>query len=169
MIGRQELHEARFRDHVAIGRELRLLGWRQLPGRAASVGEARAWARRLLAGEVAEELADDAVLLLSELVTNSIVHSDSGRNPDGLVTVVLATGGGVTHCEMIDDGSATSVPVVRDLSDEDAGGRGLWMVSAMADAWGFHHDDEVGNVVWFRIGARPATAHAVSCLDATTG
>ncbi|KAA9375986.1 MULTISPECIES: ATP-binding protein [Microbispora] len=168
MIGRQELHEARFRDQVAIARELRLLGWIQLPGRAASVGDARAWARRLLAAEVAEELADDAVLLLSELITNSIVHSDSGRNPDGLVTVVLATGGGIAHCEVIDDGSATSVPVVRDLSEEDAGGRGLWMVNAMADAWGFHHDDEVGNVVWFRIGGSPATAHAVSSVDATT-
>ncbi|WP_327048325.1 hypothetical protein OG320_10860 [Microbispora sp. NBC_01189] len=65
-------------------------------------------------------------------------------------------------------GADSTSSAVRDLSEEEAGGRGLWMVNAMADAWGFHHDDEVGNAVWFRIGTRLA-AYAVSCLDPATG
>lgn len=150
-------------------RDLHGVGQADFAGQAVSVGVARAWANNRLAGHVADEVRESVVLLLSELVTNAVVHSDSGRRPNGQVTVFLAAGDGAAYCEVIDDGSATSVPVVRDLSEEDAGGRGLWMVNAMADAWGFHHDDEVGNAVWFRIGARPATAHAVSCLDATTG
>ncbi|MEV7009515.1 ATP-binding protein [Streptosporangium sp. NPDC051022] len=139
------------------------LGRARFSGRPTSVGRVRGWARRLLAGEVADDVLDDTVVLLSELVTNSVLHSDSGREPDGFFTVFVAAGDGVAHCAVIDEGSATNVPVVREMSDDGnvrGGGRGLWLVSAMADAWGFHHDDESGNAVWFQIGgcSRPAFA-----------
>ncbi|WP_433354692.1 ATP-binding protein [Microtetraspora malaysiensis] len=91
----------------------RPLGLAEFAGRAESVGKARGWARGLLAEEVADDVLDDAVVLLSELITNSVVHSDSGRKSDGLVTVFLAAGDGGAYCEVIDDGSATSVPTVR--------------------------------------------------------
>ncbi|WP_433224653.1 ATP-binding protein [Microtetraspora malaysiensis] len=147
----------------------RPLGLAEFAGRAESVGEARGWARGLLAEEVADDVLDDAVVLLSELITNSVVHSDSGRKSDGLVTVFLAAGDGGAYCEVIDDGSATSVPSVRGASDDGDGGRGLWMVNAMADAWGFHHDDEVGNAVWFRIGGRPASHDSSSSWSRSGG
>ncbi|MEU8196431.1 ATP-binding protein [Microbispora amethystogenes] len=127
------------------------LGRADFAGDPASVSVARAWAHGLLSGYVADQVREDAVLLVSELVTNAVVHSDSGRRPGGLVTVFLATGNGVAHCEVIDDGSATSVPLVRTVSQECCSGRGLRMVDVMADAWGVHHDDEAGNAVWFRI------------------
>lgn len=150
----------------AADRDLSGLGQATFDGQAVSVSAARAWANDLLARHVGDEVRESAVLLLSELVTNAVVHSNSGRRPGGQVTVFLAAGDGAAYCEVIDDGSATSVPTVQDLSEEDAGGRGLWMVNAIADAWGFHHDDEVGNAVWFRMGDGPA---AVSCLNACTG
>ncbi|MGW0805303.1 hypothetical protein [Nonomuraea sp. NPDC002799] len=34
--------------------------------------------------------------------------------------------------------------------DED-GGRGLWLVDTLADAWGIQHGDEPGRSVWFRL------------------
>ncbi len=142
--------------------ELRVLGQSDFGGYASSVGEARAWARELLSGHVAEEVLNDAVLLLSELITNSVIHSDSGREPGGLVTVILAARDGVVHCEVVDDGSATSVPHVQKATQESAGGRGLWLVRAMADAYGVCHDDEAGNAVWFQVGGCTATAPVVS-------
>ncbi|MFF4776469.1 ATP-binding protein [Microtetraspora fusca] len=142
---------------------VRPLGGAELPGRASSVGEARRWARGLLAGWLSGDAVDDAVVLLSELVTNAVVHSDSGREPDGFVTVFVAAGVGIAHVEVIDDGSATSVPTVREASEASDGGRGLWMVDAMATAWGVHHDDEAGNAVWFEIrDGRPVETPAFS-------
>ncbi len=144
---------------------VRPLGSAELPGQASSVGEARRWARGLLAGWLSNDAVDDAVVLLSELVTNAVVHSDSGRKPNGLVTVFVAAGVGVAHVEVIDDGSTASVPTVQEASEGSGGGRGLWMVSAMATTWGVHHDDEAGNAVWFEIGeGRPVDAVPVFSL-----
>ncbi len=148
--------------------ELRVLGQSDFGGHASSVVDARTWARKLLTGHVADEVLNDAVLLLSELVTNSVVHSDSGRKPDGLVTVILGAGDGVVHCVVIDDGSATSVPFVQKVTQESGGGRGLWMVSVMADAWGARHED-AGNAVWFRVGGRCAPSHAVAMTSSHEG
>ncbi|MFC0866221.1 hypothetical protein ACFHYQ_28380, partial [Sphaerimonospora cavernae] len=77
--------------------------------------------------------------------------TDSGIAPDGLVTVYLAAGCGKVHVEVIDEGSATSTPVVRQVHDDSDGGRGLWMLDLMATAWGSHLDDEAAGVVWFEI------------------
>ncbi|MFC0861679.1 ATP-binding protein [Sphaerimonospora cavernae] len=141
--------------------DLHGVGQANFAGQAVSVCAARTWANGLLTGRVADEVRETVVLLLSELVTNSVVHSDSGRRPDGQVIVFLAVGDGAAYCEVIDDGSDTSIPGIREVSLEGDGGRGLWMVNAMADAWGFHHDDGVGNAVWFRMGMPPATVAAV--------
>ncbi|WP_084517876.1 ATP-binding protein [Microtetraspora niveoalba] len=170
----QKLRPARERRRTAYAavsrdRNLCALGQADFAGKAVSVGAARAWADGLLAGHVADEVREDAVLLLSELVTNSIVHSDSGRKAGGLVTVFLAAGDGVAHCEVIDDGSAASVPVIREACPEDGSGRGLWMVNVMADAWGVHHDDEAGNAVWFRIGGQPMSTHLVPLSSPCAG
>ena len=154
------------RPRCVANQDLHGVGQADFAGQAVSVGAARAWANGLLDGQVADDVRESAVLLLSELVTNAIVHSESGRRPGGQVTVFLAVGDGAAYCEVIDDGSDTSVPVICEASLEGDGGRGLWMVNAMADAWGFHHDDEAGNAVWFRMGTRPAIAHAVSCSNA---
>ncbi len=148
--------------------ELRVLGQSDFGGCASSVGEARAWARELLSGHVADEVLNDAVLLLSELVTNSVVHSDSGREPGGLVTVILGAGDGVVYCVVIDDGSATSVPHVQKMTQESGGGRGLWMVSVMADAWGARHED-AGNAVWFRVGGCREPSRAVAMAPSHEG
>ncbi|WP_326641149.1 hypothetical protein OG884_00985 [Streptosporangium sp. NBC_01755] len=49
-----------------------------LPAQVAAVPQARRYVRDLLDG-VNHPHADDALLLLTELVTNSVRHSDSGR------------------------------------------------------------------------------------------
>ncbi|MEV7011234.1 ATP-binding protein [Streptosporangium sp. NPDC051022] len=146
---------------------LRPLGHADFPGTPASVPTARQWARDLLSGRVADSTLDDVLLLLSELVTNAVVHSDSGRRSYGSVTVCVAMSNGhggygaqgghddhgadVIHVEVIDDGSAASLPFVRAATLDGDGGRGLFMVELLSTRWGVHHDAEAGNAVWFHL------------------
>ncbi|MFI6875806.1 ATP-binding protein [Streptomyces sp. NPDC050400] len=91
---------------------------------------ARAHAAKALRNwRVPDEAAQALVLVVSELTTNSVRHTES---PTVSVTVALtdhAAWVGVT-----DEGGA-SEPSVRPLNFEDEGGRGLALVEAMASWW----------------------------------
>ncbi|MEZ7126741.1 ATP-binding protein [Nonomuraea sp. AD125B] len=56
---------------------------------------------------------DDVFLLLSEVVTNAVTHSDSSRAPIGMVTVQIARIGTAVQVEVADAGSSTTTPAVR--------------------------------------------------------
>jgi len=135
-----------------------MVGRRDFPGIAQSAGAARRWALELLDGHAPAETLETLELLISEVVTNAVLHSDSAR-PGGLVTVRVGVGDGLIHIEVIDDGSATSVPVIRTTNDDSLSGRGLSWVDRLACAWGTGRDDEEGGAVWFRLG------HSSSGLD----
>lgn len=90
------------------------------------------------------------LLLLSELATNAVAHSDSGRTTDGRVTVYLARTTTAVHVQVTDDGSVTSTPAVHVPEADGDGGRGLWLVDLLAAEWGFHHDGP-GRSVWFQV------------------
>ncbi len=136
------------------------MGLRSFTGRPSSIPKARGWARELLAGGAADGAIDDVMLLLSEVVTNAVVHSDSGHRAGGLLTVRLGVGRGVVHVEVIDAGSSASVPAVRDADADGVGGRGLFLVDLLAADWGAYYG-ETGNAVWFRVGyGRPVKGDA---------
>ncbi|WP_344864222.1 ATP-binding protein [Planomonospora alba] len=126
---------------------------RELPGAERSVPAAREWARGLLAGQVAAPVLDDVLLLLSEVVTDAVAHSDSGRTAGGRVVVwPVRTPDGV-HVEVVDAGSAVSTPAARVPEADEDSGRGLWLVDLLSVAWGSHHD-AAGGSVWFRVDER---------------
>jgi anti-sigma regulatory factor (Ser/Thr protein kinase) len=110
-----------------------------------SVPETRDWARSLLSLGGPSPILDDTLLLLSEVLTNSITHSDSGQ-----VTVQITRLGTTIQVDAADAGSSTTTPAVRTPDLADDGGRGLWLVDTLADEWGFQHD-ETGGLVWFRL------------------
>jgi anti-sigma regulatory factor (Ser/Thr protein kinase) len=120
-----------------------------VPGSVGSVPRARAFVTGLLARE--DPRGEAAQLLVSELVTNAVIHSDS-RRPGGTVTVLVTEGEDGLQVQVIDEGSAHSVPVVRDdvLATQ---GRGLLLVQSLAEEWGYFRDS-LGTTVWFRLGAR---------------
>jgi anti-sigma regulatory factor (Ser/Thr protein kinase) len=91
---------------------------------------------------------DDACLLVSELVTNAVQHSES-RRPGGVVTVTILDLASAIRIEVTDEGSVRSVPVVQDdfLADHR---RGLFLVQSVADDWGYEHRGP-GTTVWFRL------------------
>jgi len=104
-----------------------------------SVPWARGQIRRCLDGWGRSELADTMELLVSELVTNALVHGA------GAIWLRLIRGS-VLLCEVGDDGP--ELPYIRDAADTDESGRGLQLVSVLARSWGTYRT-ATGKVVWF--------------------
>ncbi|WP_329424372.1 ATP-binding protein [Streptosporangium sp. NBC_01495] len=134
--------------------ELGLLGRVDLPGVAESVSSARRYVRSVLENSGQKDTYD-AELLVSELVSNAVRHSESGR-VGGQVTVAVANHGDAIRIAVIDEGSATCAPRVPAEPDEDAeGGRGLWLVREVALSWGWHEcASGRRRVVWFQLARR---------------
>jgi len=98
---------------------------------------------------------DDLRLLVSELVTNSVLHGGAGtgdrvelrvRRPNSIVRVEVIDGG---------DSWAETLRSTALDSDQPAGGWGLMLVRALADRWGVESDG--GTCVWFEL--TPEAAH----------
>ena len=91
-----------------------------------------------------------AVLLVSELVTNSMLHSDS-RRPGGTITITVTGTPRSTRVEVRDAGG-TSVPALKGTDDTLAeSGRGLRLVRDLAARWAYRREPD-GLVTWFEIG-----------------
>jgi serine/threonine-protein kinase RsbW len=120
-----------------------------LAARASSVAEARhrtlAWLFRYPVGQQA---AESAVLIVSELVTNAIVHSGSD-----IVRCVLRLGSGLLRIEVTDQGVGVAEPAVRMPADDDVSGRGLLLVSAVSEEWGVSPAVPGGRTVWATVRA----------------
>jgi anti-sigma regulatory factor (Ser/Thr protein kinase) len=88
---------------------------------------------------VAETARDDAILLVSELVTNAVVH---GRAP---IELQLRRRPGELRIEVRD--TATALPRLRPIGPGAASGRGLHIVAAIAREWGVRREP-AGKTVW---------------------
>ena len=87
------------------------------------------------------EIVATAMLLVSELATNAIVHGTS--------TIQLRVGVGDDIRVEVRDGSGDA-PVVEAADDERESGRGLAIVSTLADSWDWS-PRSTGKVVWFAL------------------
>jgi anti-sigma regulatory factor (Ser/Thr protein kinase) len=121
-----------------------------IDGAPEQVSAARAFVRQVLGSGHPE--VDRAVLLTSELVTNSVEHSDS-RLPGGTVSVTLQATADRVRVEVADDGG-TSVPTLRSDDVQAEAGRGLRLVNACSLAWSYY-SSAVGTVTWFECGPEP--------------
>ena len=108
--------------------------------------EAPALAREFLRGSTCAEhhsaVVHDAVLLVSELVTNSVLHG-------GPPVVVAVDCDEATLQVRVRDGSP-SLPARRDAASGDENGRGLALVAEMSADWGVDPAED-GKHVWFVI------------------
>ena len=110
------------------------LAWsRAYPARPEQIREARRFLADVLDGCPA---ADDAILCVSELATNAVLHSNS-RQPGGSFTVRAAMrAGDRLRIEVTDQGGPWAP-----YPDHDAGhGRGLLIVGRLAADWGITGD-----------------------------
>jgi len=131
-------------DDLDMTASASVLGTLTIPGRPERVCAARSFVEKAL-GE-ASPATDAAVLLVSETVTNAVLHSNS-RRLGGTVTITIIKVGSRTLIEVTDDGSEVSAPVVKGDGCV-SGGHGLLLVQALADQWGYVRDD-AGTTVWF--------------------
>ncbi|GAA0233841.1 SpoIIE family protein phosphatase [Actinomadura nitritigenes] len=86
-----------------------------------------------------DAVADTVQLLVSELVTNALLHGA------GAIVLRLIRGDALL-CEVYDDGQ--DMPHLRHADATAESGRGLHLVSHIAACWGTHRTDG-GKVVWF--------------------
>ena len=91
-----------------------------------------------------EEAVEDAELLVSELVTNAILHA---RSP---ATVTIDRDGTRLRVAVCD--SSPSPPRLRDYGPDAVTGRGLLLVDRIARRWGVEMNGE-GKCVWFEVDA----------------
>jgi hypothetical protein len=117
-----------------------------LPSAARSVPAARRLVAQLLAAWAAESFRDDAILLVSELVTNVVRHV-SGQVALR-VEVALSEPG--LRVAVIDSSPELPMPGSRGPQ----GGHGIRLVSALADRWGSEQYGG-GKRVWFELESRP--------------
>ncbi|MEU8892203.1 ATP-binding protein [Streptomyces sp. NPDC048442] len=135
----------------------------------AEVGRARRWARSRLVGcgiEADEPVAETLVLLISELVTNAVVHTgcpavlrmlfpgdgtadagpDSGSASGPAVGAVCM--GGTVRVEVADVSACPPRP--RHAEGDDTNGRGLELVDGLADRWGWQAEG-AGKRIWCEV------------------
>ena len=109
-----------------------------LPSELTSASRARSLIRRPLRRWGLIELLPTTELLVSELVTNAV------RYAQGKIGLRLILEGGLV-CEVLDDSAA--LPRLRHPDDSDERGRGLQVVSQLAQRWGARRAAS-GKVVW---------------------
>ncbi|HXH79624.1 ATP-binding protein [Nocardioides sp.] len=127
-----------------------------LPPEAQTVGRARRAVREALCGTGDAELRDSAVLAVSELVTNAVVHAGTD------VCVRIVANGAAVRVE-VEDGSR-HLPVMRGWSASAGTGRGILIVEEHVDRLSVTRTEH-GKVVWFEIGQMP---EGHSRLEVTT-
>lgn len=91
-----------------------------------------------------DTIVDDAELLVSELVTNAMLH---GGSPQPAVCVLC--GDSTVHIDVRDP---SPVPLVRaaKVDPMTPGGFGLGIVASIASRWGVEHGER-GKAVWFEL------------------
>ncbi|MFD8697893.1 SpoIIE family protein phosphatase [Kitasatospora purpeofusca] len=138
-------------------------------GRSASA--ARAFVRDALLGWGLPEVVDDAVVLVSELVTNAVVHAGTAAE------VCCLREDGTVRIEVTDHHPERGLPTFADVpttasdhyADADGeGGRGLLMCAALAERWGVEYGSG-RKTVWFRLALPAHTAGTRYALPATPG
>jgi anti-sigma regulatory factor (Ser/Thr protein kinase) len=90
-----------------------------------------------LEGHIPARTATDAALLVSELVTNSVVHANVG--PGGALTVEIATLDDRLRIAVTDPGSRLR-PSMHPPDPETPGGLGLLLVDELCETWGVWQD-----------------------------
>ncbi|MEU5400048.1 ATP-binding protein [Streptomyces sp. NPDC005963] len=117
----------------------------ELPARVECVSTARKLARdRLDCWGIGGDVHDTAMLVVSELVTNAVVHSGSHR-----ICCELLNGVERLRISVRDQGCAPSGPRVCHTQAAEERGRGLLLVEAVSSAWGAHATQQgSGRIVW---------------------
>ena len=114
-----------------------------LPAELESASAARRFVGSILRDWDCDPIADSALLLVSELVTNAVLHARSRLD------VVLRLAEDRLRVEVHDESQAQ--PTRKYYSPQAGTGRGLMLVEQLAAHWGVEPIDGDGKWVWFEL------------------
>ncbi|MEV0487897.1 PAS domain S-box protein [Streptomyces sp. NPDC050508] len=114
----------------------------ELPAVASAVSEGRSFAVKTLTEWDCAHRADDARLLVSEVLTNAVQHAE------GPLVLHLRRTDTELAIEISDQ--SPHLPQPRPAAEDDESGRGLILVDTLADSWGVRPTDQ-GKTTWFTL------------------
>ncbi|MCX4851980.1 ATP-binding protein [Streptomyces sp. NBC_00893] len=127
-----------------------------LPRQPRTAAEARHLTRVSLSAWTLDDLADPAELVITEFVTNAVQHA---RGPSVRIIVERPADNQV-YLGVVDR-APNDVPQQQEPDAEAAGGRGLMMVDALTDQWGYDRLGPAtrfwGKRVWAVLAAKADT------------
>jgi hypothetical protein len=91
-------------------------------------------------------LADDAEAIVGEFVANAVSHAARGAVPGQPLGLRLLRRTGEVMCAVLDP--SDNAPVLRAPERSEEAGRGLQMVDALSDVWGWSPVTGRGKAVW---------------------
>jgi len=126
---------------------------RALSARPEEARTARRFVRELLTCWGLEALADDAEMIVDELVVNAVLHGTRAgltrAHPGAGLTVLrlcMLRRAGEVMLAVVDPGNETPMPRQPDWGGES--GRGLQIVAALSHVWGWSPIAGHGKAVW---------------------
>lgn len=118
----------------------------ELPRDLSSVAAARNFVAEALKSRGLTMVVDDALIVVSELVTNAVTHAESG------CVVRVGVSQSAVRISVVDSGRGTPDP--KPFSGDQPHGRGLHIVGALTRAWGVT-DVPGGKMVWAELSLTP--------------
>jgi anti-sigma regulatory factor (Ser/Thr protein kinase) len=137
-------------DPAPVGRAfLPRMAVRTLGADAGSVRAARDFTIATLRRWGTAERSQDIVVVVSELLTNALRHALPGSGqagPRGSIRLGLLQPGPCVLCAVADPSEAAPVPQTPGSLAET--GRGLRIICALSDRWGYTIQSDTGKIVW---------------------
>ena len=122
----------------------------RFPPGPASPGQARALVGRRLTEHDRHSLVDDVTLVVSELVTNAVVHARTA------IRVRIEELPFCVKLTVFDESADLPAPrLARRVVGDSEGGRGVWLVDACSTDWGTDRVGDHGKCVWALFGVTP--------------
>jgi serine/threonine-protein kinase RsbW len=128
---------------------------RTFPHDPQSVPAARRFATSVLS-DASTETLEAVELMVSELATNCIRHTNSGFD------LTISRSGDDIRVEATDHAGGT--PTMRSPQPTDPSGRGLKIIDMLSAGWGVDLGSKVGKTVWFTISDAASASAAGASL-----